>query len=248
MGSSRLSAAILVLAIALLGACGNPSSSNSGQSAQSYKDTKSIVIDVLKSDDAQKVIEEASNKNKDKTVKLLSTGEGQQIQMAVKDILIGETGSKLVEKTMLDPKFAGDFAKSIQKTNAQMHKDLIKDPDYQKSLLDLMNTPEYQKLVMDSMKSPQYRQQMMKVIQESLQSPLYKAELMALFTRVLQEDIKPKEGKAEDKSKKEGGGDSGKQDGGGGGGEGDSGGGDEQGGSGSSKGKNQDGEGGQKEQ
>ncbi|WP_409343389.1 spore germination lipoprotein GerD [Paenibacillus sp. MBLB4367] len=200
----------VLLACLLLVSCG---SGSGGQSqTQSYKDTKSMVLDVLKTEDGQKAIKEASEKNKDKTAKLLSSGEGVQIQTAVKDVLTDPSNSKLIEKTMTDPKFAGDFAKAIQKSNKDLHKDLMKDPEYQKSMLELMNSTDYEKMLLSVMKSPQYRQQVMTVMEESLKSPLFKAQLMELFKKVAQDEMKPSEEDMKAKSSDEKGKSKGKSD------------------------------------
>jgi spore germination protein D len=207
----------LLLLLILLTSCGSDKSSQ-GQSAQGqgYKDTKTMVIDVLKTTEGQKAIQEASKGEQDKSIKLLTTGEGQQIQLAMKDILTEDTGKKMLEKTMTDPKFAGQFAGAIQSNIKQIHKDLMKDPQYQKSMLELMNNPEYQKIVTTNMKNTVFRQQMMNVVQESMQSPLFKMQLMELLKKVVEEGVTPKE----DKASSAGGG--GKSGGGGGGGSGQS--------------------------
>lgn len=211
MNAKRLRMVPALLAAFLLTSCG--SDQQSSQSSQSYKDTKSIVLDILKTEEGQKAIQEASKKNQDKTVQLLSTGEGQQIQLAVKDILTKEEGGvKLLQQTMTDPKFAGDFAKAAQSNMKQLHKDLLKDPEYQKSLIELMDSSDYQALVLQTMKSPKFRQQTMDIIKESMQSPLFKAELIQLYQKAIQEEMQP--GKMEQKStgEKQGGGDSDKGD------------------------------------
>lgn len=206
MSAKRLRMVPVLLTVFLLMSCG--SEQQSSQSAQSYKETKSIVLDILKTEEAQKAIQEASEKNQDKTVKLLSTGEGQQIQLAVKDILTAdEGGTKLLEKTMTDPKFAGDFAKATQKNMKQLHKDLLKDPEYQKALIEVMNNQDFQQLLIQTMKSQNYRQQTMDIVRESLQSPLFKAELIQLFQKAIQEETKPKQ-------EQQSGGKGGKQEGG----------------------------------
>jgi spore germination protein D len=179
----------IVITFMLLSSCGSDSSSSQ---QQSYKDTKTIVLDILKTEDAQKAFHEASQKNPDQTMKLLSTGEGQQIQVAVKDILTDPSNSKLLEKTMKDPKFAGDFAKAVQKSDKQLHKDLMKDPEYQKLMVETMNNPEFEKMMLGIMKNSQYRQQTMNVMQESLQSPLFRTQLMELIKKVVEEETKPK--------------------------------------------------------
>lgn len=213
-------------------ACGSEQQAQPQQ--QSYKDTKTMVLDVLKTDEAMKAIQEASSKSQDKTTKLLATGEGQNIQMAVKDLLTTENhGIKMLETTMTDPKFAGNFVKASEKTLKQMQKDLMKDPEYQKALFEAFDTPDFQRLVLEAMRSQKYRQQMMDVIRESLQSPLYKAQLIEMFQRAVKEELKPKEDQTlilspEGKKGGESGGGGGGGESGGGGGE--SGGGKESGG------------------
>jgi spore germination protein D len=207
----------IVLVLLLATSCGSDSQSSQGQG---YKDTKSMVIDVLKTTEGQKAIQEAGKSQQDKSITLLSTGEGQQIQLAVKDILTKETGSKMLEKTMTDPKFAGQFAQAIESNNKQIHKDLMKDPEYQKSMLEIMNNPEFEKTLTKTMKNTVYRQHMMNVIQESMQSPLFKMQLMDLLKKVVEEGVTPKEDKAIGGSGGEKGG--GSEGGGGGGSKGSS--------------------------
>ncbi|CAK4823494.1 unnamed protein product [Aphanomyces euteiches] len=151
-----------------------------------------MVIDVLKTSEGQKAIMDAGKESSDKSIKLLATGEGQQIQIAVKEILTQDTGKKMLEKTMTDPKFAGQFAEAIQGNIKQIQLDLMKDPQYQKTMLEVMNNPEFQKIITTTMKNTVYRQQIMNVIQESMQSPLFKMQLMELFKKVVEEGVTPK--------------------------------------------------------
>ena len=179
----------LLLTVTIIAACGSTTSS-SGQNSQSYKDTKTIILDILKTEDGQKAIVEAQSHIQDKTMRLLSTGDGQQIQTAVKDVLTGSESNKLLQKTMTDPRFAGDFAKALQGNMKQLHKDLLKDPGYQLQLLQLMSNPEYERLVLQTMKSAAYRQQIMSVMQESMQSPLFRMQLMDMLKKVVEEETK----------------------------------------------------------
>lgn len=194
MSAKKLLLIPALLPLLLLISCGSEQQSSQ---QQSYKDTKSMVLDVLKTEEAEKTIQQSVSKNQDKTTKLLSTGEGQQIQLAVKDLLTTqEQGVKILEKTMSDPKFAGDFAKAAQKNLKQIEKDLLKDPEYQKNLFEAFNNPDFQKIILETMKSQKYRQQMQDVVRESLQSPLFKAELISMFQKAVSEELKPKEGQS----------------------------------------------------
>ncbi|TNJ62215.1 spore gernimation protein [Paenibacillus hemerocallicola] len=204
------------LLLPLLIACGSGGSSE-GSSSSGYKDTKSMVLDILKSDDGKKAIKDAA-KTGDETatgmlqaqsaksgggkIQMLSTEDAQQLQLVVKDVLTADGSDKMLKAMMTDPKFAGDFAKALQKENKQLQKDLMKDPEYQKQMLDLMKNPDYEKLMIDNMKSAQYRQQVMTIMQEALQSPLYRLELMTLLKKVMEEEAQPKSGQG--KGKKQG--------------------------------------------
>ncbi|GAA3411890.1 spore germination lipoprotein GerD [Paenibacillus hodogayensis] len=211
-----------LLLLPLMIACGSGGSESS--SSQGYKDTKSMVLDILKSDDGKKAITEASKSGDDSAagilqaqsaknggkIQMLSSEDAQQLQLVVKDVLTTDGSDKMLKAMMTDPKFAGDFAKALQKENKQLQKDLMKDPEYQKQMLDLMKNPDFEKMIMDSMKGAQYRQQVMSIMQEALQSPLYRLELMELLKKVMEEESQPKgqgqgQGK-QDKSQKKGGG------------------------------------------
>jgi spore germination protein D len=204
------------LLLPLLIACGSGGSSE-GSSSSGYKDTKSMVLDILKSDDGKKAIKDAaktgdesatgmlqaqSAKSGGGKIQMLSTEDAQQLQLVVKDVLTADGSDKMLKAMMTDPKFAGDFAKALQKENKQLQKDLMKDPEYQKQMLDLMKNPDYEKLMIDNMKSAQYRQQVMTIMQEALQSPLYRLELMTLLKKVMEEEAQPKSGQG--KGKKQG--------------------------------------------
>jgi spore germination protein D len=228
MTAKRMLLIPALLPVLLLISCGSEQQTSQ---QQSYKDTKSMVLDVLKTEEAEKAILASAAKNQDKTIKLLSTGEGQQIQLAVKELLTTENhGVKMLEATMTDPKFAGDFAKAAQKNLKQMEKDLLKDPEYQKSLFEAFNNPDFQKIILETMKSQKYRQQMLEVVRESLQSPLFKAELIAMFQKAVSEEMKYKDDKTLTITAESGkGGQSGGQGGGKEGGQGGDQGGDQQG-------------------
>lgn len=206
-----------LLLLPLLIACGSGGGSSEGSSSQGYKDTKTMVLDILKSEDGKKAISEASKsgdqsaagmlqaqsaKNGGK-MQMLSSQDAQQLQVMVKDVLTSDGSDKMLKAMMTDPKFAGDFAKALQKENKQLQKDLMKDPEYQKQMLDLMKNPDFEKTLMDTMKGAQYRQQVMTVMQEALQSPLYRLELMNLLKKVMEEESQPK-GKAGGGGKQQG--------------------------------------------
>lgn len=206
---------ILCLFTLPLAACGSEPSSSAAQSGGSYKDMKSMVLDILKSDDGKKAIYEAlSGDQSSGSGGESSTGSGasgqsasgsggfgikmilpsqsaEQIRMAVKETITSSDYKKELEKIMTDPQFAGDFAKAVNSQSKQLHMELIKDPTYQKSISDIMKSPEMMKMFLDLTKTSDFRKQSMAVMQEAMQSPLFKAEVTELLQTVVQKQLQP---------------------------------------------------------
>jgi spore germination protein D len=189
----------LFITVMLLSSCGSGSSSESQGTVSGYKDTKTMVMDILKSEDGKKAIKAAGQsggnaqaQGKQSQIKLLSVNDSMQLQSAVKDVLTADANKSFLQDMMKDPKFAGEFAKAIQKDTKQMQKDLLRDPEYQSLMVNTMKNPEYEKILLDTMKQSQYRQQMMSVIQESMQSPLFRAQLVDLLKTAIVEQSQPK--------------------------------------------------------
>jgi len=204
----RLIAAALAVFV-LLASCGQETDSG-GANQISYKDVKSMVLDILASEDAQKIIQKAASQTPEGEGSLLMKGmtahDHETIKLAVKDVLTSPEYDKVIREIMTDPKFAGEFAKAVSKDNKQIHKDLMKDPSYQQDLIQIMKSPEAQIIITDALKTAEVRKQIMALVNEAIQSPLYKLELMKLLQSVVKEELMPKEA-----SKQQGGGDQQKQ-------------------------------------
>ncbi|MGW8959909.1 spore germination lipoprotein GerD [Paenibacillus sp. NPDC055715] len=222
----RLVSMICVLGVALTG-CGSDQSSAPPQN--SYKEMKTMVVDILKSDDGKKAVEEALT-GESSTSKEGQSGQGsggsggsmqmkmimptqstEQMKIAVKDTLVSPEYKKEIEKIMTDPRFAGEFAKAINSQSKQLHMQLIKDPSYQKSIEAMLKSPELTKMYMDLTKTPEYRKQSMTVMHDAMQNPIFRLEVMNLLKTVVQEELQPKVekksgGQDESSGEKQGGG------------------------------------------
>ncbi len=195
MTAMRWQAAAALLAATLVTAsCGADTTQQSGQ--MDYKSTKSMVLDILKTEDGQKAMQEAMTRHGNGTdvgmLQILSTQQGQQLQLAVKEVITKPEYATALQNMMIDPKFAGEFAKALQNEQKMIMNDLMKDPQYQQSLIDVMKNPDYERIVLDVMKGTKYREQMQTVIRETLQSPLYQAQMLKLLQSALEENAKPK--------------------------------------------------------
>ncbi|WP_165822714.1 spore germination lipoprotein GerD [Paenibacillus montanisoli] len=190
--SAWLSALIVLTFI--LSSCGSAPTSTASEPI-SYKDMKSMVIDILKTEDAQKALQEsatASLGGSGSGIKLLSVQDQEQVRLAVKETLVSPEYDKVIQKLMTDPRFAGEFSKAVNKQNKQIHKDLLKDPTYQKDLIQVMKSPEMDKMILEVLQSTQYRKQVMTIMQESMQSPLFRLEILDLLKKAVNEELKPK--------------------------------------------------------
>lgn len=220
---------IVFVAAVMLTACGTEQSSSP---QLGYKEIKSMVVDILKTDEGKKAVEEAISSGSGSSgsggsmgMRMMSAQSGDQIRVAVKDTLVSEEYKKEIEKIMTDPKFAGDFAKAINSESKQLHMQLIKDPTYQKSIQDMLKSPDVMKSFLELTKTPDYRKQSMTVMQEAMQNPLFRMEVMELLKTVVKDELQPKvekkkqgKGQGQEEQGGSGGGDGGGGDGGGGGG------------------------------
>ncbi|RJX36630.1 spore gernimation protein [Paenibacillus pinisoli] len=196
-----LSASLLALTL-LLTSCGSESSGGVQQQL-SYKDMKSMVIDILKTEDAQKALQQSAEQLSGYTAqssKLLSVQDQEEVRLAVKDVISSPDYDKVIRKLMTDTRFAGEFAKAVNKENKDIHKELIKDPAYQQELIKTMRNPEMEKLILEVLKSAQYRKEVMSLMQESMQNPLFRLEVLDLMKAAVQEELQPK---PDEKVKKE---------------------------------------------
>ncbi|MCY9516307.1 spore germination lipoprotein GerD [Paenibacillus apiarius] len=207
---------VMFMFLMLLSACGMEQQASS--TTMDYKDLKTMVVDILKTEEAQKAMQSSSSAGGGMKMQALNMQQQEQIRTAVKDTLISPDYQKTVEKVMTDPKFAGEFAKVVSKENKQIHKELIKDPAYQQSVGDIIKSPDMMKSYLDMMKTPEYRKQLMAVLKDSMSSPIFRLEVMDLLGKVVKEELQPKEqGGKEGKGGEQGGG--GGESGGGGGGD-----------------------------
>ncbi|GFN33456.1 spore germination lipoprotein GerD [Paenibacillus xylaniclasticus] len=195
-------------AIITLTSCGaEPAPQNE---SMSYKDMKSMVIDILKTEDAQKAIQESTSQmsgGSGLNSKLLSVQDQEQVRMAVKEVLVSPEYDKVIKQLMTDPRFAGEFAKTVNSQNKQIHKDLLKDPAYQKDLISVLKSPEVDKMILEVLQGPEYRKTVMSLMQDAMQNPLFKLEVLNLLKKAVQEELKPSEsGDKQSQSGGEGGG------------------------------------------
>ncbi|CAM3850117.1 spore germination lipoprotein GerD [Cytobacillus oceanisediminis] len=185
-----------------------------GGGQMDYEQTKKMVVDILKTDEGKKAIEElmADEKMQQKLVM-----DQKIVAETIEKTLTSEKGTEFWKKSFDDPKFAESMAKSMQKENEQLLKDLMKDPEYRGMMIEVLKDPELEKEVTNVLKSKEYREHLQKVVTETFESPLFKAKIQDLLLKAA-EEVKggEQQGGGEGGGGEGGGGQGGDQGGGGG--------------------------------
>ena len=151
-----------------------------------YEETKKMVVDILKTDDGKKALQEVMADEKLKQQLIM---DQTMVTDAVQNTLTSEKGTEFWKKSFEDTKFAESVAKSMKTENEKLLKDLMKDPEYRGMMVEVLKDPELTKEVTDILKSKEYRGHLQKVISETLESPLYKAKIEATLLKAA-EDMK----------------------------------------------------------
>ena len=196
---------VLPATFLLLAAGCAPTESGGGQ--VDYEETKKMVVDILKTDDGKKAIQEVMG---DDGMKEKLIMDQPVVTDTIEKTLTSDKGMDFWKKSFEDPKFAESVAKSMKKENEQLLKNLMKDPEYKGMMIETMKDPELEKELTTLLKSKEYREHLQKVMSETFESPLFKAKLQALIVKAAEEIPT---------QKPEGGGQGGGESGGGGSGE-----------------------------
>jgi spore germination protein D len=173
--------------IVLLTSC-SVSGSSQGAAQPDYKSIKSMVVDILQTDEAKKSVAKMMRDEKFQESVVLDhdTVRTTLIQS------ITNPNNPQMREAFRDPKFASVLAKTMKDEHKKVIKELMNDPEYQKMLIAVMKDPEFERNLLDLMKSSAYRQQTKQIMMETLQSPLFQEQLMTLMTRSTEEMLRPK--------------------------------------------------------
>ncbi|KUP04753.1 spore gernimation protein GerD [Bacillus coahuilensis p1.1.43] len=170
-----------MLLVLLVSACSGGESSG-GQ--VDYEQTKKMVVDILKTDDGKKAIQEVMSDDEMKQQLVMNES---LVTDTISTTLTSDKGTEFWTKSFEDPKFAEAMGKSMQKENEELLKGLMKDPEYQGMFMDILKDPEMQKEISEALKSKEYREHLQTVILETFDSPLFKAKIQELLLKAAEE-------------------------------------------------------------
>ncbi|WP_339148437.1 spore germination lipoprotein GerD [Sutcliffiella sp. BMC8] len=149
-----------------------------------YEETKKMVVDILKTDDGKKAIEEIMADDKMKANFVL---DQEVVTKSIEQTLDSEKGTEFWKKAFEDPKFAETFAKSMKDEHEKLIKDLMKDPEYQGMMVQILQDPEMEKQMITVMSGQEYKKHLQKVMTETFESPLFKAKIQDILLKAASE-------------------------------------------------------------
>ncbi|MGM7724758.1 spore germination lipoprotein GerD [Metabacillus sp. Hm71] len=149
-----------------------------------YEETKKMVVDILKTDDGKKALQEVM---KDEEMKQVLIMDQKVVTDTIEKTLTSDKGAEFWKKVFEDPKFVETFAKSLQEEHEKVIKGLMTDPEYQKLLIDVFQDPELEKSVLTTLKGQEFRKHLQDVIMETLNSPLYKVKIQETLLKAAEE-------------------------------------------------------------
>lgn len=162
---------LLISLCASLTACSGEASTG-GQA--DYNQTKKMVIDILKTDEGKKALQDVITSDGMKKNLVIDKA---YMKEAIEQTLTSDKGKAFWRETMQDPKFAAAVADSMKTENKALLKSLMKDPDYQAMMIDILKDPAYEKEVQTMLKSKEMRKTMQEVVIDTFNDPAFKAKM-----------------------------------------------------------------------
>ena len=178
---------LAILAILLIAGC---SQEQGGGGQVDYEQTKKMVVDILKTDDGKKAIQDVMSDDKFRQQLIL---DQQVVTDTIQTTLTSDKGMEFWKKAFQDPKFAETVAKSMQKEHEQLIKNLMNDPEYRGKLVEVLQDPQMEKEITNVLKSNAYREHLKQVVTGTMESPLYQTKVQELLLKA--SESKPKEEK-----------------------------------------------------
>lgn len=172
---------LIVLLIFLIAGCAQ---NEAGAQRVDYEETKKMVVDILKTDDGKKALQEVMS---DDGMKEKLVMDQAMVTETIEKSLTSDKGIEFWKKAFEDPKFAEAVAKSMKTSNEELLKGLMKDPEYKGMMIEVLKDPELTKELTTLMKSKEYREHLQSVMTETFESPLYKAKIQDILLKAASE-------------------------------------------------------------
>ncbi|CAI9387597.1 spore germination lipoprotein GerD [Niallia sp. Sow4_A1] len=170
----------LLLIISLLSGCSDSESSQQ----MDYDQTKKMVVDILKTDDGKKAIREVMD---DEEIKQNLVMNEKAVTSTIEKTLVSEKAADFWKKEFQDPEFAETMAKSMKTENEKLIKNLMKDSEYRKMMVELLQDPSLETEMKNILKSTEYREHIKQILQETMETPEFKSKFKEMLDKAAKE-------------------------------------------------------------
>lgn len=184
---------LLLFIMVFLSSCSSNDSSSTGQ--VDYDQTKKMVVDILKTDDGKKAIQDLMS---DDQMKEKLVMDQKIVADTIQQTLTTDKATDFWKKTFSDPKFAQEVAKNMKTENEKLLKELMNDPEYRGMMIEVFKEPDIQKELADALKSKEYRTYLQDVITQTAESPLFKVKMQDALQKAADDILKKSSAKPAD--------------------------------------------------
>ncbi|PLS15579.1 spore gernimation protein GerD [Bacillus sp. M6-12] len=156
----------------------------SGGQRVEYEETKKMVVDILKTDEGKKAIQDVMSDDKVKSQLVM---DQKVVSSTIEQSMTSDKAKEFWEKAFKDPKFASAYARGLQQEHENLLKDLMKDPQYRAMLMEVMRDPELQKELGTLIKSKAMRDETKKIMLETMDSPLAQEKIQDILMQAAEQ-------------------------------------------------------------
>ena len=155
---------IFIFAAFFLASCNDAKSTT-----MSYEEVKKIMVDAIQTEDGKKAIRQMFEDKSFRELLILNT---EEVKKATEETLLSKEATDFWVKTFEDPKFKETFAKSMQKQQEDLMKNLIERCVLSRRLNCLFWQADMQKQLETILKGAVMRKELEKVVMETIENPL----------------------------------------------------------------------------
>ncbi|RFU68585.1 spore gernimation protein GerD [Peribacillus saganii] len=156
----------------------------SGGERVQYEETKKMVVDILKTDEGKKAIQDVMS---DEKVKSQMVMDQKVVSSTIEQSMTSDKAKEFWQKAFDDPKFASAYAKGLRQEHESLLKDLMKDPQYRGMLMEVMQDPELQKELRTLIKSKAMRDETKRIMLETMDSPLAQEKIQDILMQAAEQ-------------------------------------------------------------
>lgn len=171
---------VIFLLVGILSGCSDSESS----SQMDYDQTKKMIVDILKTDDGKKAIRDVIS---DEEIKQNLVMNEKTINTTIEKTLTSDKAADFWKENFKDPEFAETMAKSMKTENEKLLKNLMKDSEYRKMMVELLQDPSIESEIKKVLKSTEYREHLEKIMQETMDTPTFKSKFQELLDKAAKE-------------------------------------------------------------